>query len=311
MRSSVSAGIERRSAPAVGFHDAAKLLDGGRGQAPGQSADAGRAGSVAGPGQMEEVLLDQGRDGLGHGVGRTDPLKELEGERTPDGIVTGTDPADLSVALALDGGGGFSEIVGQNGKGLNPPILGRGPRPLRSGHQCVEAMGGVGEHVPFRVPLRILRDAVHGGDFREVGDPSGFPEDPEAERRLDRLHGPLVPLCPDPFHRKGPELVDDRSAECGRLGRKGARKARGELKSPQHPQWILGKSGAGVAQDAVPEIVLAVEMIDHPIGQGIIHQGIDREIPSSGGFPLAQVGIGLRPESPGVRVPAWTRGGGG
>ena len=77
---------------AVGFHDAAELLDGGRFQPAGQASDAGRTRAVICPGKVVEVLFDEGTDGCNDGGWRTDPDEEIFGQRTSLRVVPRADP---------------------------------------------------------------------------------------------------------------------------------------------------------------------------------------------------------------------------
>ena len=193
----------------------------------------------------------------------------------------------VDAAPDILGGGRFAQNVAQGrqheGKGL--------PGPAAQSRRMVQHQHGVGPDVPFPVKARLLGHAHQGLHLREpVGQLPHVPQGLEKQRGALRLKQGLAQLPLHPLRRQGGQV--DAPAQGDGLRGRGEPEPGGKLGPPQHPQRVLRKGPViHMPQHAPAQVPDTVEMVQHPAGQHVLHQGVYGEVPPPGGLLRAQKGV--------------------
>lgn len=276
-----------RTAEGVGGHNGQESFDVFRFEAFGEAADGAGGGLL----EIGHVVEDEWQDARPNGVGRIDAFQEGIGERAAGRLVSRRDDADPAVLEFLGGGDGLAEIMREHPEAVDNAGVVGGFEPGGKGHQRIEAVAGVDEHIAFRVPLRILRHATHLINLRIMLQPLAVGEESEAEGGLHAFGSPLEPFLADAFARQFGVRLLDRARERDGFGSDGQAEAGGELHSTQHTQRVLGKGGTGVAEHLLAQVVFAVEEVEQFPAMRIPHERIDREVAAGSGVAWLDAGF--------------------
>ena len=150
----------------------------------------------------------------------------------------------------------------------------------------------MGEGIALGVPLGFLHAIAQSRDFREVPQPAGRLKHLQPARGPEGFDGPFLPFGPDALDGQLGKRPAHAPAKGRGFRRQGQVKAGGELHGPQDPEGIVHEGGAGVAQDAGLQVRAAAMRIYHLVGEGIVGDGIDREIAPCRRIGIAEQGVG-------------------
>ena len=174
--------------------------------------------------------------------------------------------------------------MGQNGQHIDGARVGAGLLPGGKAGQGVAAMAGVGENVSFRVPFGFLGRADHGFDFGKMIGPLSVGEKAEAGGGEAAARSPLEPFLAHALDGQFGEAAFHPAGQFDRFRSGNQLEAAGELHAAQNAQGVLVEGRAGVAQNAVAQIGRAAEKIQDLTRAGIVHDGVDGEVPAGGGL---------------------------
>ena len=218
-----------------------------------------------------------------HVVGnqRFDLVDIVVGEAEAATDYIGHPDADFDVAVEADAIAGFGG--GAESRGLADVVEEHSPSEGGGdpGGKALEHEASVDPDVAFGVVLRGLRDAFHGGDFREeLGEKIEFIEELEAAAGGAFGEG-LGEFLADALGRDDMNFVGVLANSSEGCGFDGVAEARGKTGSAEHAELVFGEAVGGFpdgANDSGGEVGTAADEVEDFIGVVAHEQAVDGEV---------------------------------
>lgn len=274
-----SAG-ERGAAGVVGGGEAEEAVDAA--DFAGEAADGGVAGAGFVKGVGFEVVENEDDDLFDEVLLAGEAFEEGAGGHFA--LLFVAEGAD--VAVAVFSGGGFAEVVAEDGEADHEVFAGIAEAFAGEG---VEAVEGVDPDVAFGVPFGVLGAADEGVEFGVMADPAGVVQKAEAGGKGAALEEEFFPLLEKALG--GQALGLDGAAEGDGGGVGGELKTGDKLHAAEDAEGVLAEAGAAMAEETGGEVGLAAEGVVEGSGKGVPKNGVDGEIAAQGGLGAGQKGV--------------------